>query len=80
MKCQTMHRLLKLWITNHSLRDGDGHDLQDPKRGHHEPEPKLGDYELTGRTTKKDGITTTTTNVFLTSTKLNVKFFTVETL
>ena len=38
--------------------DGDGHDLQDPKRGHHEPEPKLGDYEFTGRTTKKDGITT----------------------
>ncbi len=26
--------------------------------------PKLGDYEFTGRTTKKDGITTTTTNVF----------------
>ena len=40
--------------------DGDGHDLQDPKRGHHEPEPKLGDYEFTGRTTKKDGITTHT--------------------
>ena len=38
--------------------NGDGHDLQDPKRGHHEPEPKLGDYEFTGRTTKKDGITT----------------------
>ena len=38
--------------------DGDGHDLQDPKRGRHEPEPKLGDYEFTGRTTKKDGITT----------------------
>ena len=38
--------------------DGDGHDLQDPKRGHHEPEPKLGDYEFTGRTTKKEGITT----------------------
>lgn len=38
--------------------DGDGHNLQDPKRGHHEPEPKLGDYEFTGRTTKKDGITT----------------------
>ena len=38
--------------------DGDGHDLQDPKRGHHEPEPKLGDYDFTGRTTKKDGITT----------------------
>jgi len=38
--------------------DGDGHDLQDPKRGHHDPEPKLGDYEFTGRTTKKDGITT----------------------
>ena len=38
--------------------DGDDHDLQDPKRGHHEPEPKLGDYDFTGRTTKKDGITT----------------------
>ena len=38
--------------------DGDGHDLQDPKRGHHEPEPKLGDYEFTGRTTSKGGITT----------------------
>lgn len=28
------------------------------RAGHHEPEPKLGDYEFTGRTTKKDGITT----------------------
>ncbi len=37
--------------------DGDGHDLQDPKRGHHEPEPKLGDLNSPVACLKKYAIT-----------------------
>ena len=33
-------------------------DLKDPEKGRHNPPSSIGDYEFSGKTTEKDGITT----------------------